>query len=122
MAKKSQPINLPPSSTFSFAAATAPCIIIHGEGNKKILEIEFDGTVVWHAEDQASEAADVFCKQLSLGIEHKAGIRKTREEWEHDKYLAIKEALDNGELTIERLAEIFKKNEFMRKLAGEDSE
>ena len=47
---------------YFFATAAAdwekPSIIIHGKDNKKILEITYEGEVIWHAEDAASEAAE----------------------------------------------------------------
>jgi len=100
----------------------APSIIIHGKDNMPILEIQYDGTVVWHAEDQASEAARIFCENLSVGVEQKSGIRESRKKWEHKRYLEIKEALESDELTVERLAEIFKKAEFIGKLSGDETE
>lgn len=122
MAKNKTTTFSAPPGGFTFNDFEPSCILIHGKDQKKILEIEYDGTVVWHAPDQASEAAQVFCEQISLSIEHKAGIKKTRQDWEHDRYMSIKKALDEGELTAEKLAEIFKKHEFVRKLAGEDND
>jgi len=120
MAKHTRKVNTPLPPAFKIQGMPTPAvIIIHGKDNKKILEIEFDGSVIWHAENQASEAADVFCRQLSLGVEHKAGIKKSRKEWEEEKKESIREALEAGELTMEKLNEIFKKHEFVRRLAGD---
>jgi len=119
MAKHTRKVNAPLPPAFKFAEMAAPSIIIHGKDDNKILEIEGDGNVIWHAEDQASEAAEVFCRDLHFGIEHKAGIRQARKDWEHERFLEIKKLLESGELTTDTLAKVFKKNEFMRKLAGD---
>lgn len=109
---------------YFFATAAAdwekPSIIIHGKDNKKILEITYEGEVIWHAEDAASEAAEEFCKSLSIGVEQKAGIRETRKQWQDSQKKSIKKALKNGELTTEKLDEIFYKHDFIGKLKGND--
>jgi len=97
-------------------------IIINGKDNMPILEIQYDGTVVWHAEDQASEAARIFCENLSIGVEHKAGIKQTRKEWQDKIKSEIVEAASNCELTEERLNEILYKDDFCNKLRGDETD
>lgn len=120
MAKnKTTAYNLPASSlTFS---DPHPSIIIHGKDNKPILEISYEGKVVWHAEDQASEAARIFCENLSISIEHKAGIKQTRKEWQDKIKSEIVEAAYKCELTEERLNEILYKDDFIDVLKGNET-
>lgn len=102
------------------AKAFEPCIKIHGKDNEPILEISYRGEVIWHAEDQASEAAKVFCDNLNIGVEHKAGIKESRKEWENSIKKSILELYESGELTRNTLEELFYKDEFKAKLKGTD--
>ena len=96
-------------------------IIIHDVKNDPIFEVSAQGEVIWHKPEQASEAAEIFCKNLQLGIEKKAGIKQTRKEWAEEHRKSIREALVNGELTEEKLETIFNTIDFYGKLKGNET-
>lgn len=121
MAKNKTTAYTLPASSLTFSDPH-PSIIIHGKDNKPILEISYEGKVIWHAEDQASEAARIFCENLSIGVEQKAGIKQTRKEWQDKIKSEIVEAASNCELTEERLNEILYKDDFCNKLRGDETD
>ena len=87
--------------------------------SEKIFEVTHDGKVVWHAEDQATDASRIFCESLQLDLEHKVGIRKRRKEWEEEHRNAIKRALREGTLDEAKVDEIFDRLAFHERLKGD---
>ncbi len=83
----------------------------------KVFEITHDGEVIWHAEP--TEAARVFCDGITFEKEREQGFKTSRQEWQASHKKSIYKALEDGELTKEKLDEIFAKHEFHGKLKGD---